>query len=149
MKQADEAAPAQSVHLLRWCAALSIGALLAHAIDAPDHLREWWGYSTFFVVVGAFQFFYGFLLLLQPWRYDESGAPRTDALGYGRGYFVLGIVLAAAMLAVYLVSRTVGLPFLGPQAAREPVTILSLLPVVEDAVLLFLLIRLWRRARWG
>lgn len=147
MKQAGQAAPAQSARLLRWCAVLSIGALLAHAIDAPDHLREWWGYSTFFVVVGAFQFFYAFLLLLQPWRYDESGAPRPDALRYGRGYFMLGIVLAASVPAVYLVSRTTGLPFLGPEAAAEPVTVLSLLPVAEDAVLLVLLVRLWRRAR--
>ncbi len=147
MKQANEAALTQSTHLLRWCAALSIGALLAHAIDTPDHLREWWGYSTLFVVVGAFQFFCGFLLLLQPWRYDESGAPRPDALRYGRGYYMLGIVLAAAVLIVYLVSRTTGLPFLGPEAAAEPVTVLGLVPVVEDAVLLFLLVRLWRRAR--
>lgn len=146
---AGQSVPSEGARLLHWCAVLCIGALLAHAIDAPDHLREWWGYSTFFVVVGAFQFFCAFLLLLQPWRYDETGRPRANALPYGRGYFMLGIVLAAAVPVVYLVSRTTGLPFLGPQAAAEPVTPLSLLPVAEDVVLLVLLFRLWRRARRG
>ncbi len=132
--------------MLYWCVVLSIGALVAHAIDAPDHLREWWGYSTFFVVVGAFQFFYGFLLLLQPWKYDDSGSPRSDALRRGRGYFMLGIVLAAAMLIVYVISRATGLPFLGTEAAREPVTALSLLPAAEDAVLLYMMVSLYRYA---
>ncbi len=147
VKQTQESTAAQDVRLIRWCAILCIGALVAHAIDVPDHLREWWGFSTFAVVVGAFQFFYAFLLLLQPWRYDESGGSRENALHFGRGNFMLGIVLAAAELAGYLVSRTIGLPFIGPQAVREPVTILSLLPPAEDAVLLALLVLLWRRAR--
>jgi hypothetical protein len=58
---------------VRWAAVLSITALVGHAMDVKDHLTEWWGYSAYFVTAGAFQFFYGFGLLLQPWRYDDSG----------------------------------------------------------------------------
>ncbi len=123
--------------LIRWTAILSILALVAHAIDAPDHLSEWWGYGTFFVIVAAFQFFYGMALFLQPWRYDEDGNERPDADRYGRPYFILGTILTASIIAVYIVTRTTGMPFLGPEAKVEPVTPLSLLPPLESAVLLY------------
>ena len=139
-------APARASRLLYWAAGLSIGALVAHAIDAPDHLREWWGYSTFFVVAGSFQFFYGFGLLLRPWRYDDAGELHPDADRRGRGYYMLGIVLTAAIIIVYIISRGTGLPFLGADAAREPVTVLSLVPVAEGVPLLYCLARLWRGA---
>ena len=133
--------------LIRWAAWLSIAALLAHAVDVPDHLREWWGYSTFFVVVGAFQFFYAFLLVFRPWRYDETGGLRNDPRRFGRPYYVLGIGLAVSLLIVYIDSRTVGLPFLGPEAGRQPLTFLGLVPVVQDLALLLVLVKLWRGAR--
>ena len=52
--------------MLFWAAVLSVFALLAHVIDAPDHLKEWWGYGTVFVIVASFQFFFGLALFVQP-----------------------------------------------------------------------------------
>ena len=76
--------------LIYWAGGLSAFALVTHAIDAPDHLTEWWGYGAFFVIVAAFQFFYGMALFLRPWRYDSEGSLRPDAERQGKPYFILG-----------------------------------------------------------
>lgn len=126
---------------------LSVLALVAHAIDGPDHLREWWGYGTFFVIIAAFQFFYGAALFLRPWRYDGDGNLRPYGDRYGRPYFVLGTILTASVIIVYVVTRTTGMPFLGPDAVRQPVTILSLVPPVECIPLMYCHILLLYRTR--
>jgi hypothetical protein len=128
-------------------AILSILALVAHAVDAPDHLREWWGYGTFFVIIASFQFFYGLALFLRPWRYDDEGGIRPDADQYGRPYFVLGTVLTAAVIIVYIITRTTGMPFFGPDAIVEPANPLSLVPPVECLALMYCHILLLRRSR--
>ena len=128
--------------LLTWTAVLSMLALVAHAIDVPDHLSEWWGYGAFFVIIASFQFFYGMALFLKPWRYDENGGLRPNAEQYGRGYFLLGTVLTSAVLIVYVITRTTGMPFLGADAIVEPVTPLSLLPPLECVPLLYCHVRL-------
>jgi hypothetical protein len=125
-----------------WAATFSMLALVAHAIDVPDHLREWWGYGTFFVIVAAFQFFYGIALFLQPWRFDEEGWVRENADRYGRPYFILEVVLTASSVVVYAVSRTIGIPLFGADAIAEPVTLLSLLPPLEGLLLMYFHVRL-------
>ena len=134
-------------HLLNWTATLSILALVTHAIDAPDHLSEWWGYGTFFVLIASFQFFYGIALFLRPWRYDEDGNLRANADRFGRPYFILGAVLTSSVIIVYIITRTTGMPFFGPDAMVEPVTPLSLLPVIECIPLLYCHILLIYRTR--
>jgi hypothetical protein len=133
--------------LILWTAGLSIGALFAHAIDAPDHLREWWGYGAFFVIIAAFQFFYGFALLLQPWKYDDSGTLRQDGDSRGRPFFVLGTILTCLVIAVYIITRISGMPFFGPDAVREPVTLLSLVAPAECLPLLYCHVLLFYRTR--
>jgi hypothetical protein len=143
----DNAGASNNKRLLRWAAILAIGALVGHAVDTPDHLNEWWGYSAYFVTAGAFQFFYGFGLLLQPWRYDESGGLRTDADRYGRPYYILGLALTASIILLYIITRTTGMPFFGPQAAAERVTALSLVPIAIDLPLVYCLAALLYRTR--
>jgi hypothetical protein len=136
-----------SNRLVNWTAVLSILALVAHAVDAPDHLSEWWGYGAFFVIVASFQFFYGMALFLKPWRYDPSGGLRPNPDRYGGGYFVLGTVLTSLVLGVYIITRTSGMPFLGPSAVIEPLTPLSLLPPLECLHLLYCHVRLLSLSR--
>ncbi len=124
--------------LLYWAAGLCIFALAAHAIDARDHLREWWLFGTLFVISGTFQFFLGLGLLVRPWRYDENGGLRENPDYYGRPFYFIGIALASFVILLYLVTRTSGLPFLGMQAAAIPVTPLSLFPVIEDIPIIIL-----------
>lgn len=137
----------ENKRLLYWAAGLSIFALVAHAIDAPDHLKEWWVYGTIFVIAASFQFFYGMALFLRPWRYDETGGIRSDADYCGRPYYVMGIIPAALVIILYLITRTSGLPFLGPNAAAISVTPLSLIPVLEDVPLIYCLAILLYRTR--
>lgn len=107
--------------LLYGTAGLSIFSLIAHAIDAPDHLSEWWVYGTIFVVIAAFQFFLGVSLFLRPWRFDDEGNLRGGANDrFGRSYYFLGIILSVLIMIFYLITRTTGMPFLGPEAVRDP-----------------------------
>ena len=125
--------------LILWAAALSALAVIAHAIDAPDHLTEWWGFATFFVVVGSIQFFYGLVLFFQPWKYDNNGGVRPNPEYYGRTFYVLGLVLSASLIAVYVISRTTGLTFIAADAIPKSVSILSLIPSAENLPLLYCL----------
>ncbi len=133
--------------LIYWAAGLSAGAVFAHAIDLQEHLAEWWGYSTFYAVVASFQFFYGIGLLLQPWKYDESGGIRPNADSYGRPYYIPGIILAGGSAGLYVLTRLMGLPMLSPAAAAAPVTLLGLIPAVENLALLAVLITLYSRCK--
>lgn len=137
----------RSKRLIYWAAGLSMFALVAHSIAAPDHFNEWWVYVAVSVVVAVMQFFYGIALLIQPWQYDSKGGRRVNAEYYGKGYFILGIVLASFQIFIYLVSRTLSLTFLGEDVAAEPVTLLGLVPVLINMISLFPLVKLLRRAR--
>ncbi len=133
--------------IIYWAAGLSILALVMHAIDAPDHLSEWWGYGTLFVIIAAFQFFYGFFLLVQPWKYDAEGSLRVGAEQHGKPYFILGAVLSTLIILLYIITRTTGMPFLSADALVEPVTPLSLLPPLENIPLIYCQVLLINRAR--
>jgi Na+-driven multidrug efflux pump len=132
--------------ILLWAAALSVFALVAHSIDAPDHLKEWWGYGTVFIMTAAFQFFYGLALFIQPWKYDEEGNLRSRAESYGRKYYLLGVGLTTFAVIFYVVTRTSGLPFLVAEARAEPVTLLSLISLIANVPLVTLLIILVQRS---
>ena len=143
--KAEDVSKKSGKRLLYWAATLSILALVAHAIDAPDHLKEWWVYASIFIVAGSAQFFYGIALFFQPWRYDESGGVRKDAERFARPYYILGIVLDVFVIVLYIITRTTGLPFLGSDAAAESITALSLAPVIVGIPLLYCLVLLLRR----
>jgi hypothetical protein len=83
---------------LSLAAAAAAGAALVHFAAAPEHFREWWGFGTFFVLCGEAQLGWAFLARRRP------------------GPLVLSAGLAGSLLlvALWLVSRTVGLPF-GPE----------------------------------
>ncbi len=146
----ETASGADGGRLVFWAAGLSCGATLGHVIDAPDHLKEWWAYSTFFIVVAAIQLFYGVALFLRPWRYEEDGSVRHDADRYARPYYVVGMSLSASTIVLYTLTRTTGLPFFGPDAAVvESVGLLSLVPIAVEIALTACLGMLLRRAAVG
>jgi hypothetical protein len=64
-----------------------------HFAVAPDHFHEWWGFGAFFVVAGLVQL---------AW----AASPSNAAIGIGGN---------AALIALWALSRTTGLPF-GPDA---------------------------------
>src|SRR5215212_7773969 len=83
-------------------AALSLLAALVHLWVTPEHFEEWWGYGVFFVVAAAAQILYVPIVLLWPTRI----------------VLFLGIAGNLAIVGLYLLTRTVGIPFFGPEAGE-------------------------------
>ncbi len=112
-------------------AALALAAALVHLIVAPDHLREWWGYGAFFLMAAALQVLFGLALVRRP-----------------RPWLLLaGIAGHLALISLYVVTRTVGLPPVGPLAGEtEPVGALDLLSKSIEIGLVIILSVLLRGA---
>jgi hypothetical protein len=83
-------------------AALSLLAGLIHLWVTPEHFEEWWGYGAFFLVAGAAQILYTPIVVLLPTRIVLLG----------------GIAGNLAIVVLYLLTRTVGIPFFGPEAGE-------------------------------
>lgn len=75
---------------------LSLAAGLAHLVGAPDHLRSWPVSGVFFLVLGLAQAAFAWLLFRQ-----RVGARLMSAALAG----------TVAVIVLYVVSRTAGLPF--------------------------------------
>jgi hypothetical protein len=83
-------------------AALSLVAALVHLWAMPEHFERWWGYGAFFLFVAIAQGFYGVALL----RWSRPP------------FFLLGVTGNLAVVILYVVTRTVGVPFFGPHAGE-------------------------------
>jgi hypothetical protein len=130
----------------RWRAgSLSVAAGVAHGLVAPEHFREWWGYGLFFGLAAIGQVFYGALLLVAPWRYDDTGGLRTSPPARERAIYLAGAVGTSALIVLYALTRTVGVPLLGPEAGRiEPVTPLGVATKLLEAAAVVALLSLCR-----
>ena len=94
-----EARPARVLYA---AAALSLLAALIHLWVTPEHFEEWWGYGAFFLVAALAQVLYVPLLLSRPTR----------------PVLLLGIGSNLAIVVLYLLTRTVGIPLFGPAAGE-------------------------------
>jgi MFS family permease len=83
-------------------AALSLLAALIHLWVTPEHFEEWWGYGAFFLVAAASQVLYAPLVLVWPTRI----------------VLLLGIAGNLTIVALYFLTRTVGIPLFGPGAGE-------------------------------
>jgi hypothetical protein len=132
--------------LAYWGAGLSGVAVVEHTFNLQEHLHEWWGYGAFFILAASFQLYYGIVLFLRPWRYDETGAMQETMDVKGRAFYIFGIVLNAIVIIFYIFSRTTGMAFLSAQAVRDPVTPLNLLSVAVNIPIIICLVLLLRQA---
>jgi hypothetical protein len=76
-------------------------AAAVHLYVTPEHLREWWLYGGFFVAVTVAQAVLALLLVRGP----------------GIGVVLLAVWGTVWLIAIYVVSRTVGLPITPPVGA--------------------------------
>jgi MFS family permease len=83
-------------------AALSLVAGLVHLWVMPEHFEKWWGYGAFFLLAAAAQVIYVALLLRWP----------------SRAVLLIGIAGNIAIVALYLLTRTTGIPLFGPEAGE-------------------------------
>jgi hypothetical protein len=83
-------------------AGLSLVAALVHLWVTPEHLEEWWGFGAFFLVCAAAQALYAQLLLRRP----------------NQAILLLGVAGNLAVVILWLVTRTTGIPLFGPHAGE-------------------------------
>ncbi len=94
--------PNRSKMILYGAAVFSLLAALIHLWVMPEHFEEWWGYGAFFLVSAIAQGLYCVALLRWPYR----------------PLLLLGIGGNLSIIALYLLTRTVGIPFFGPHAGE-------------------------------
>lgn len=135
----------ENKNLLYGAAGLSVCAAVVHGIVTPEHFEEWWGYGTFFMMAALIQLFYGLLLVFQPWQPDTIRGTKGFSAVY---LYWVGIIGNGFLIVLYLITRTVGIPFFGPEAGEvESVSAISLLSKAIELVLIVALVILLRRSR--
>jgi hypothetical protein len=105
--------------LARICGVLSLAAAALHAGLVEEHMDEWWGYGSFFITASLAQGLYGLVLLAlprqPPWEASQWHTFRLRL-------FSAGVIGNLAVIALYALTRSVGIPLLGPAAGEvEPV----------------------------
>jgi hypothetical protein len=88
--------------LLSVVAILSLVAAVIHVWVMPEHFDEWWGYGAFFLIAAAAQALYAVAILRAP----------TPTLLW------VGIVGNLAIIALWAITRTIGIPGFGPHAGE-------------------------------
>lgn len=102
-------------------AGLSMLAAALHGGVTGAHFTEWFGYGVFFLVATVTQFVWGGFLLL---RHFEARSAQNDShprVGSSRmevPYYRAGLAGNLAIAAMYLVTRTIGVPGVGPAAGE-------------------------------
>lgn len=128
-------------------AILSFIAALVHGIAMIQYFRDWWGYGVFFVVAVMAQIMYGVVLLVKPWQYDETGGIRASGTGNARTLYVAGLIFTVALIALYFITRTFGIPMMGPMAGKvEPFDLLGL---TAQGIHIVLALHLYALARYA
>jgi hypothetical protein len=103
---------------LALASATAAGSALVHFAVAPEHFAEWWGFGLFFVLSAEVQL--GWAVLLK----------RAS----GNRMLAVGLVGSLFLVAVWVLSRTSGLPF-GPESGvPEEMGVPDLASVVLELV---------------
>jgi hypothetical protein len=82
----------------------------AHGLVTQDHFQEWWGYGVFFLVTSICLIGFGLALITD--AIDPRYMP-GDVDSVRRVMYAVGAIGNVSILALYLLTRTVGIP-LGP-----------------------------------
>jgi hypothetical protein len=110
--------------LLSSAAVLSLIAAVIHVWVMPEHFEEWWGYGVFFLVAAVAQALYAVVVLRTP-------TPTVLRVG------IIGNLL---IVALWVITRTVGIPFFGPHAGEvEEVGTIDVVSKLVEVLLVVLL----------
>jgi len=126
--------PVPSKTIIYAAAGFSLVAAIVHLWATPEHFEEWWGYGAFFLVSAVAQAAYAAVLLSRP----------------SQKLLVAGIAGNSAIVLLYLVTRTLGIPLFGPEAGVvDEVGAIDVLATASEAALVVGLgaMLLWRLPR--
>jgi manganese oxidase len=116
-----------SGRILYPAAGLSLAAGLIHLWAMPEHLKEWWAYGAFFLLVALAQGVFALGLLRWP----------------RKPLYLAGIAGNLSVVSLYTVTRTAGIPFVGPHAWHaEEVGRLDLAALAAELSLIVALVAL-------
>ena len=140
----DGADPATH-RLDRWAGACLLGSGAVHGLLVREHLREWWGYGVFFAVAALLQAVWALALLTDAVNPRDTGPRWRTAKAWLYG---LGIAGSVALIALYVVTRTTGIPYFGPGAGTvEEVGAVDVVAKAFEAAAIAFLALGWRRLR--
>ncbi len=97
----------QRMSLASLASLFAFGSAAVHLWVMPDHFQEWWGYGAFFLALAAVQALYGLGLLLPQRRFSASF-----------WYLLAGILGSLLVMELYVLSRSLGIPAVGPHAGH-------------------------------
>ena len=123
--------PQTRQRLISSAALLSLVAAVIHVWVMPEHFEEWFGYGLFFLVAAAAQALYALILLRTP----TSTVLRV------------GIIGNLAIIVLWVVTRTIGIPVFGPHAGEiEEIGAIDIASKLAEVLLVILLGVLLRSA---
>jgi len=126
--------------VLHLAGSLSLTAALIHAMVMPEHFQEWWGYGLFFLIVACAQAIYGIALVLRAWGMSQSGSVEYLWANHARALYLAGIIANVALIVLYVITRTAGIP-LGPHAGEvETASTISIVSKIVELALVGCLI---------
>ena len=127
--------------LERAAAGFSFAAGAIHAAAGPEHVKEWWVYGLFFYGSAVAQVGYGLLLVTQ--GIEGWGG----WMAVRRWVYLAGVWGNLAIIALWVVTRTIGVP-VGPEAFEpEGLGPLDLSSKAIEIVLVILLLVLYVKDR--
>jgi hypothetical protein len=100
---------------VRMAGGLCLVAAALHAALIDAHLEEWWGYGLFFVVASIGQAVLGLILFSLP---RSPAWPASQWRAWKRRLFLAGALGNLAVIVLYVITRTLGIPFFGPEAGE-------------------------------
>jgi len=109
------------------------GAGLVHFSVVREHFAEWWVFGTFFLLVAALQAGWAFLV----WRWANTRL------------LAAGAVLNIGLIALWLVTRTAGLPFGSGASMPEGWGVPDALTAVLELLSVGLIVAIFVRQRQG
>lgn len=105
---------------------LSVSLGLIHVLATPLYFEQWLGYGVFFLTAAVLQVMYSMALAVSP---------------PSRALFWAGIVGNGFIIIVWAITRTLGVPLIGPMAGEVlPVGLLDALAQLLEATLIIHLV---------
>ena len=140
------AASQRGYYRLIWAiVALSALTGVAHLFVSSQYFIQWWGYGYFFIWAGLSQLGFAFLIIVQPLFFGTSEVSDLQRGSLRRKLFLIGALGNEGVITLYVITRTIGVPFLGPAVnvilPLEPLGLAVTLAELAVVVMLLILAR--------